>query len=87
MEHLEKLRVLLPHWLEHNHSHIHECQHWADQTRAAGEKAVADALDAVTHSMEIVNADLKKALLAAGGNDSPHERHHHHHHDHDHHHS
>ncbi len=84
MEHLEKLRVLLPHWLEHNHGHIHECQKWAEQTRAAGEKTVADALDTVIQSMNLVNADLEKALLAAGGKDPHHEHHHHHHHEHHH---
>jgi len=45
MEQLDKLRVLLPHWIEHNRGHAAECGKWSVLAREAGEQVVADHID------------------------------------------
>ena len=82
MNELEKLRVLLPHWIEHNRGHAEECNKWA--VLAAEEKnaaEVASNLRAAFAAMEEVSTHLEKALAAAGGaaTESTHKHHHHHH--------
>lgn len=77
MNELDKLRVLIPHWIEHNEEHAHEFRHWAEQ---AG-MAEADILLAAER-MHHVNEPLTEALEKLGG-PLPVE---HHHHSHDHHH-
>ncbi len=62
MNELEKLRVLLPHWIEHNEEHVAEFRQWA---KRAGE-ASADII-AAAHQMEIVNHSLRAALEKLGG--------------------
>jgi predicted metallo-beta-lactamase superfamily hydrolase len=44
---LEKLRVLLPHWVEHNAEHAAEFRQWAERAGEAGEdiRAAAEALE------------------------------------------
>ena len=36
---MEKLQILLPHWIEHNHNHEAEFKKWADLARAEGQGA------------------------------------------------
>jgi len=82
MSGLDKLRVLLPHWIEHNNSHIAEFTKWqqvaADE---AGEEVLARLREAVT-SMTRTGESLAEALKIIGG---PLEfsGHHHHHRGHD----
>ena len=59
---LEKLRVLLPHWIEHNAEHADEFRMWAERGKKAGE----DILEAAQH-LELANQALKKALDKLGG--------------------
>jgi hypothetical protein len=72
---LEKLRVLLPHWIEHNGEHAEEFRRWAERAGPA-EEEILDAADLV----EEANARLEEALQELGG---PLEHHHHHPHSHD----
>ncbi len=79
---IEKLRILLPHWIEHNHSHEAEFKKWAKLIR--NEKsmaAVAALLDKAIISMEETDKILAEALSKIGG---PSLEHHHHHHGHGH---
>ncbi len=78
MNQLEKLRVLLPHWIEHNRGHAEECRKWADQTE---DNVVQSNLKEAFAAMEVVTEYLEKALDAAGGmkKDEDHGHHHHHH--------
>jgi L-lysine 2,3-aminomutase len=62
MNELEKLRVMIPHWIEHNQEHADEFQRWAD---AAGDAGV-DILDAAA-TMSHVNQSLQVALEKLGG--------------------
>jgi hypothetical protein len=69
----EKLRILLPHWIEHNGEHAEEFRRWAERAEEAKEPILAAA-----QLVEEANARLEEALEALGG---PLE---HHHHDHPH---
>lgn len=74
MNQLEKLQVLLPHWIEHNEGHAEECKKWAEQT---DHETVTLNLKQALAAMEVVTAHLQKALDAAGGPKT--DGHHHHH--------
>ena len=67
----DKLRVLLPHWIEHNAEHAAEFLRWAGL--AGG--AAAD-IKAAAAQMEAANQALAAALEKLGG---PVEHAHHHH--------
>lgn len=59
---VEKLRVLIPHWMEHNAEHAEEFRRWAQQAgEAAGE------ILAAAEAMQRVNAALSNALEKLGG--------------------
>jgi hypothetical protein len=62
MNETDKLRVLIPHWIEHNNEHAAEFRHWAEQ---AGD-ASADIL-AATDAMAHINEQLLSALEKLGG--------------------
>ena len=62
MNEVEKLRVLIPHWIEHNNEHASEFQRWAETTS----KAAPDLL-AAAEVMQQVNRTLEIALEKLGG--------------------
>jgi uncharacterized tellurite resistance protein B-like protein len=62
MNEIEKLRALIPHWIEHNEEHADEFIRWAEQ---AGEAAV-DLRTAVA-AMAKVNDALSAAVEKLGG--------------------
>jgi hypothetical protein len=62
MTDIEKLRVLLPHWREHNAEHATEFREWAAKAEAAQE----DILTAARH-VEAANEALESALAKLGG--------------------
>lgn len=76
MNQLEKLQVLLPHWIEHNRGHSEECSKWAEDLE---NEEVQRNLRAALEAMELVTNHLEKALVAVGGPkaDGDHEHHHH----------
>ena len=69
----DKLRALLPHWIEHNAEHAAEFRRWAEQ---AGE-AEADIQVAATQ-MEAANEALAAALEKLGGSMENHDHAHEH---------
>jgi hypothetical protein len=71
MNEVEKLRVLLGHWMEHNDEHAAEFRRWADQAGAAAPDVLAAA-----ERMGQVNQALAAALAKLGG-PIPHESHDH----------
>jgi hypothetical protein len=77
-ETVKKLRILLPHWIDHNHNHETEFRKWADAVRAEGLGEVAALLDQAIAGMAETDAVLQKILDTLGG---PAETAHHHHHD------
>jgi hypothetical protein len=62
MDDIQKLRVLIPHWMEHNEEHALEFRRWAE---TAGD-ATADLLAAV-EALGQVNQILAAALEKLGG--------------------
>ncbi len=84
---IEKLRVMLPHWIEHNRGHAEEFSQWADQLDET-EGELAGQLHRAVHSLEEAQRALVEALAMTGGaksekeadGGSDHEHHHHHHH-------
>jgi hypothetical protein len=62
MNEVEKLRVLIPHWIEHNQEHANEFRNWANQ---AGD-AYPEILSAADQMIQ-ANASLKAALEKLGG--------------------
>jgi len=84
MESIEKLRVLLRHWIDHNGGHVDEFVKW--QKIMAGEKrtATAEALQKAIEQMDAVSATLQSTLdeIGGGGDSSEHHHHHVHHHHH-----
>lgn len=69
MDEIEKLRVLLPHWIEHNSEHAAEFRDYAERSGQVKTKLLA-----ATQLMEEANAQLRDALAELGG---PLEHHHH----------
>lgn len=78
---VEKLQVLLPHWIEHNENHEAEFKKWAQLVRTEGQSPLAEILDQAVASMGATDAILKKALAEIGGPGEGHHHHDHHHHD------
>ena len=73
----EKLRVLIPHWIEHNREHADEFQRWAEE---AGE--VEEDIRNASRAMLDANQALELALKTLGGPlEGDHRHTHHHHHD------
>jgi hypothetical protein len=79
---VDKLRVLLPHWVEHNQNHEAEFRKWAAASRAEGGEALAAILERAVASMAATDAILHEALQELGGPAGEGHHHHHHHHHH-----
>ena len=62
MNDVDKLRVLIPHWIEHNDEHAEEFKRWAEQTDEASPDILAAA-----EKMILVNNSLRSALEKLGG--------------------
>jgi hypothetical protein len=62
MNNLDKIRVLIPHWIEHNKEHTDEFKRWAGHA----EEATPDILAAVD-AMGQVNKLLMAAMEKLGG--------------------
>ena len=75
----EKLQVLIPHWLEHNHGHAHEFRKWADSAKTEGLPEAAALIDQAIDALNEADALLAEALVKVGGPAPGHHPHHHHH--------
>ena len=76
---IKKLRVLLPHWIEHNNSHIAEFRKWESKARAESGKEVSLLLEKAISDMEEAGKSLSEALEKVGGPLKNGSGHHHHH--------
>ena len=81
---LEKLQILLPHWLDHNQSHAEEFDKWSAVAKEAGQGEAASLIAAAAARLREADQALTAALAKVGGGKSGEG--HHHGHDHDHHH-
>jgi hypothetical protein len=62
----DKLRVLLPHWIEHNAEHAVEFRNWAEKVRAAGQEEIAEEIDLAAKELGWVSEALSAALEKLG---------------------
>jgi rubrerythrin len=63
----EKVRALLPHWIEHNAEHAAEFRAWEEKVRAAGQEEVAEEIALAAKELGWVNEALRAALEKLGG--------------------
>ena len=77
---IEKLQMLLNHWLQHNQSHGREYAKWAAVARQAGHSKAAQYIEQAVDLLTEADKVFEKALAAVGGPVNK-DQHHHHHHD------
>ncbi len=75
----KKLRILLPHWIEHNNNHIAEFRKWESEARTEPGQEVALLLERAISDMEKTGKSLSEALEKVGGPLEGGGGHHHHH--------
>ncbi len=76
---IKKLRVLLPHWIEHNNNHVAEFRKWESEARTESGQEVALLLDKAISDMEEAGKSLSEALEKVGGPLAGGAGHHHNH--------
>ena len=76
MTDMEKLRALLPHWIEHNQEHSAEFERWAETAASAAHGEAAELIRLAAQEMGQANVALQHALDELGGPVSL-EAHHH----------
>ena len=60
---IEKLNVLLPHWVNHNNDHIRDQENWLDTVKKKGLTEVADELTTAIEHLKKANNHIAKAHL------------------------
>ena len=78
---VEKLQMLISHWLQHNEDHGREYAKWAEVARQAGYATAAECIEEAVGLLAKADKAFEKALESVGGPDREHHHHHHHHHD------
>ena len=76
---LEKLQMLLTHWLQHNESHGSEYLKWAEVAKKEGLSTTAELIEQAIDLLKKADESLGKALESVGGPSQGHQHHHHHH--------
>jgi len=61
-DNLAKLRILLPHWIEHNGEHAERFREWAEKAREMGLEEVAQQIEEAVERMGACNQALSAAL-------------------------
>ncbi len=84
MNNIEKIRVLLPHWITHNEEHTREFAHWLNILEEEGRKDLAEALSKCIDAANAITKGLQQILEMAGGPIESHTHGHIHHHGHHH---
>lgn len=59
---IEKLKVLLPHWIEHNVSHENEFKKWSALAREKNMNDISALIDRAIASMAEADRALEEAL-------------------------
>jgi hypothetical protein len=72
LSNIDKLRVLLPHWIHHNAEHAAEFRRWAEKAGDARED-----IRAAAEQMDLANHKLESALKQLGGALEGKDHHHH----------
>jgi hypothetical protein len=66
MDDRDKLRVLIPHWIEHNEEHAAEFERWAGAVESASSEIRA-AAEAIKHANDALTTALEKLGGPLGG--------------------
>ena len=74
---LEKLQLLLTHWLQHNKSHSLDYLKWADVARQGNHTKTAEFIEQAADFLKKSDKSLEKALASVGGPNQEHEHHQH----------
>jgi len=61
---LTRLRILLPHWLEHNEEHLHDLRAWAAKAHELQKGAASELMGVAIEHMEACNQALAEAMEA-----------------------
>jgi len=64
---LTKLRILLPHWIEHNEEHARSFEHWVARARELGQEEAARRIEETVERMAASSQALAAALEALEG--------------------
>jgi hypothetical protein len=75
---VEKVRIMLPHLIEHNRSHEQEFAKWSQVLRDCGQAEAAALLEKATASLREAAGNLQQALEIIGGPLPGHDLPHHH---------
>ncbi len=65
MDDLEKLKRLLPHWMEHNDEHAKTYQEWAEKMSSSGKKELSETLMAIHRESRKLRSLFEEALRLA----------------------
>lgn len=63
---LEKLRLLLPYWVEHNEEHAADFRKWAGKVRQMGKEEAAQDIQAASEALAKANGALAAAMEKLG---------------------
>ena len=74
---IEKLRLLLTHWLQHNEDHGKEYAKWAAVAREAGESSAAECIEQAVELLAKADRAFENALTSVGGPGKGHQHHQH----------
>ncbi|MFA4915249.1 MAG: hypothetical protein WC560_01080 [Syntrophales bacterium] len=66
MNELEKLKVLLPHWMEHNSEHAESYREWAEKTSSLGKEELSKILFSLSKETRKLNELFEEALKKIG---------------------
>lgn len=62
---MEKLKILIDHWTEHNHEHAETYMQWAEKAEAAGRTDLAGVLREIASETKKINSLFEKAKRIA----------------------
>lgn len=74
---IEKLQLLITHWLQHNEDHGKEYAKWAAVAREAGHSTAAASIEQAVALLAQVDRAFEKALASVGGPGKGHQHQHH----------
>jgi hypothetical protein len=62
MNDVEKLKILLPHWMEHNEEHAASFESWAKTMRSTGREDLAVALEKISREARTLQHLFQEAM-------------------------
>ena len=61
MDEIEKSKILLNHWIEHNETHIKSYKEWAEKLKEMGYNEISQKIKEAADIILIVNEKFKQA--------------------------